>query len=67
MAGDCASTQIQGVAIMQVAPDSPAAEAGLQPGDVIFEVDRQPVTDVEWISIGFQQCQALPFYKKSIR
>lgn len=33
-----------GVAITRVQPDSPAAEAGLQPGDVIHRVNRTPVT-----------------------
>jgi serine protease Do len=37
----------QGVMIQQVNPDGRAADAGLQPGDVILEVNRRPVQDVE--------------------
>jgi Do/DeqQ family serine protease len=33
----------QGVVITDVDPNSPAAEVGLQPGDVILEVNHQPV------------------------
>jgi serine protease Do len=35
-----------GVVVKRVEDGSPAANAGIQPGDVILEVDRQPVKDV---------------------
>jgi serine protease Do len=35
---------VHGVVIGEVVPGSRAADAGLQPGNVILEVDRQPVT-----------------------
>ncbi len=38
---------VQGVAVEQVRPESPADDAGLQPGDVILQVDRHPVTSAE--------------------
>jgi serine protease Do len=38
------SDQIKGVVVTQVAPNSPAAEKQLQPGDVILEVDQKAVT-----------------------
>ncbi len=36
----------KGVVIQKVAPDSPSAEAGLQPGDVVLEVNREKVAGV---------------------
>ncbi|MFI5395525.1 MAG: DegQ family serine endoprotease [Candidatus Binatia bacterium] len=36
----------KGVVITDVDPDSPAGNAGLQPGDVITQADRQPVRNV---------------------
>src|SRR5262249_25501821 len=36
----------RGVVVRHVEDGSPAANAGIKPGDVILEVDRQPVKDV---------------------
>jgi len=36
--------QVHGVVVQQVRPGSPAEDAGLQPGDVIMEVDRKPAS-----------------------
>ncbi|AFU97879.1 DegQ family serine endoprotease [Simiduia agarivorans] len=43
-----------GVLVTQVAPDSPAAAAGIRPGDVIAQLGFEPVTDVD----TYQQLQA---------
>jgi serine protease Do len=40
-------SQVQGVAVEQVRPASPADDAGLAAGDVILEVDRHPVTSAD--------------------
>lgn len=37
----------RGVVVVEVAPGSPAEEAGVQPGDVIEEVNRQPVNSAQ--------------------
>jgi serine protease Do len=37
----------KGVVVSQVTPESPAAEAGIQRGDIVREVNRQPVTDMD--------------------
>lgn len=41
---------VHGAAIEQVRPGSPAEDAGLQPGDVIMEVDRHPATSADQIA-----------------
>lgn len=40
-------SETSGVIVVQVERASPAAEAGIQPGDIIREVDQKPVKDME--------------------
>lgn len=40
-----APENLRGVVVENVRPDSPAEDAGLQPGDVILQVNRKPATD----------------------
>ncbi len=40
-------SNVQGVAIEQVRPASPAEDAGLQPGDIIVQVNRKPVESAQ--------------------
>ncbi len=39
-------TDLQGVVISNLDPESPAAQSGLQPGDVVEEINRQRVSSV---------------------
>jgi serine protease Do len=47
--------QTHGAAVTDVTKGSPAARAGVQPGDVVVEVDRQPVATAEDAASAVQQ------------
>jgi S1-C subfamily serine protease len=38
---------VKGVLVRAVDPDSPAAQRGLEPGDIILRVNKKPVTTVK--------------------
>ena len=40
-------SETSGLVIVEVAPGSPAAEAGLRSGDLIYEVDQVPAKDLK--------------------
>jgi len=45
LAKDLGLSETEGLVIVQVDGGSPAAEAGLRPGDIILELDQSPVED----------------------
>jgi serine protease Do len=47
----------KGVVVTQVKPDSPAAQAGLAPGDVIREVNRMAVEGLQDVERGLSRGQ----------
>jgi serine protease Do len=47
----------KGVVVTEVKPDSPAAQAGLAPGDVIREVNRMPVQGLQDVERGLARRQ----------
>jgi len=52
------AANMKGVAVRRVDPDSAAAQAGLQTGDLILEVNRQPVNSVEDVNKYLNQGSA---------
>ncbi|MEA2175472.1 MAG: serine protease Do [Blastocatellia bacterium] len=50
----------QGLVVMQVDPSGPAAEAGVQRGDVIEEINRQPVRSVADLKNALQRAGERP-------
>ena len=50
-------TNETGVVVSSVEPGSPAAEAGIRRGDVIHEVNRNPVKDVKDFSQKIDQAK----------
>lgn len=48
----------RGAAVTDVSNGSPAARAGVKPGDVVVEVDRQPVATAEAAATAVQQPRA---------
>jgi S1-C subfamily serine protease len=47
LAGNLGLSETSGLVVVQVESNSPAAEAGMRPGDIILEVDQVPMKDLE--------------------
>ncbi len=45
----------QGVVVTQITPAGPAMQAGIEPGDVIKEVDRKKITDIDDFQEAIQE------------
>jgi serine protease Do len=50
MAKNYGLSRTTGIIIVQVENGSPAAEAGLTPGDIIVEIDKKPVKDLKTLN-----------------
>jgi len=47
LAQQCRLSEVEGIVVTYVNPDSPAGRAGIRRCDVIIEINREPVTNVE--------------------
>ena len=56
-------TQLQGVVVTQVEESSPAYEAGLRPGDVITEINRNAVKDADEATAACEKSQDVTLVK----
>jgi serine protease Do len=50
----------QGLVVAGIEPASPAAESGIQPGDVIMEIDRQAVRSAQDITAAVERAHGRP-------
>jgi serine protease Do len=50
--------EVEGAVVAEVAPDSPAAALGIEPGDVIESVDQQPVKTPQQAAEALQQASS---------
>ena len=62
IADDLGLEQTHGVVVTAVAPDGPGDEAGFQPGDIVREINRQPVRNLS----DYRKIMASAAHGKSI-
>lgn len=49
---------VDGVVVTKISPDSPAASIGMEPGDVIVSVDRQPAANPQQTAAALKEAAA---------
>jgi Do/DeqQ family serine protease len=54
------SADVQGLVVLEVDPSGPAADAGIQQGDVIEQVDQQPVRSVADLKAAIERSDKRP-------
>jgi S1-C subfamily serine protease len=59
--------EVNGVIVMGIVPDSPAASAGLRRGDVITQVDGQPITTAEELQNRVEQTRVGQSLRLTVR
>lgn len=58
----------EGLVIKKVIPDSPAAEAGIQPGDILISINQQPIRDfLDYRFFSSEELLKVEIYRSGMR